>query len=82
MFHYYMPMKTISADTETAIAILEDLPENRRKSVVEKLREIAFAETEDEKWDRLLEEHPEPMLQMAEAALKEHKVGLTKPLEL
>jgi len=75
-------MKTISADTTTAIAILEDLPENRRRSVVNKLREIAFAETEDEKWEKLLTEHPEPMLQMAEEALKERQAGRTKPLEL
>lgn len=74
-------MKTISADTETAIAILEELPENRRKPVVEKLRELAFAEAEDEKWEKLLSEHPEPILQMAQAALKEKKAGLTKPLD-
>ena len=76
-----MLMKTISADTTTAIAILEELSEDRRKSVVEKLRQIAAEEKSDENWERTLSKHPQPMLDMADEALKEHKNGLTKPLD-
>jgi len=36
----------------------------------------------EEKWDRLLESYPEPMLRMAKQAIQQHKTGKSKPMTL
>jgi len=71
----------LSSETKTAIDLIENLPANDRKVIVEKLRDL-IEEYEDEiGWDERFEKHPEPMLKLAEEALKEHAEGRSKPLD-
>ena len=69
-------------ETVTAIEILENLTSSKRKYILEQLRKLISEEEIEEKWDKLLELSPEPMVQMAKKAIQEHKAGKSKPMKL
>jgi len=71
-----------SPETVAAAEMLETLNPHNREIVVDQIRELISEKQSDEKWKTLLNEHPEPMLEMADKALKEHLAGKSKPLTL
>ena len=71
-----------SPETLTAMELLESIPQAKRKYIVEQLRSLVVEEEIEEKWDRLLESYPEPMLRMAKQAIQQHKTGKSKPMTL
>jgi len=73
-----MKLATYSKETTTAIGMLERVSATRRKLLVEKLQELLLEQESENKWEHLLETHPEPMLAMANNALREHKNGKSK----
>ena len=71
-----------SPETITAMELLESISPVKRKYIVEQLRSLVEEEGIEEKWDRLLETSPEPMLRMAKQAIQQHKSGKSKPMSL
>ena len=71
-----------SPEAVTALEMIETIAKEDRKYVLEKLRDIIADVDEEEKWDKLLREHPGPMREMAREALKEHRAGKTSPMEI
>jgi len=74
--------KRVSSETATMLAMLESLPGAKRKYLTEKLRELMNEEISDQKWDTSLDSNSQPMLKMAVQALKEHRQGKSKPMNL
>jgi len=56
----------------------EKMPKKERSRVVKILHEFNAITEEDLIWDKLLKEHPEPMREMADWALKSLKAGKVK----
>ena len=65
----------------TAVTILESIDTSQRTRAVEMLRQYVQDLRNEQKWDALLSEHPQPMLDLAAGALREHEQGKTKELE-
>ena len=76
-----MPAEKDTPEIETATTMLATLPRPEQKIAVEKLREIIHDIEDDRKWESLLEEHPEPLLNMAASAEKEIAAGRFEPLK-
>ncbi|NNM95582.1 MAG: hypothetical protein HKL88_09020 [Bacteroidia bacterium] len=74
--------KNISTETATIVEVLEAMSAARRKYFVERLLEIVNEEIAEQKWDATLNFNPNPMLKIAEQAIKEHRKGKSKPLFL
>jgi len=65
----------LSPESLTAIEILEGLSGVHRDQALELLRNFSHELRSERKWEGLYTEHPEPMIEMAKQALKEHKKG-------
>jgi len=77
-----MKPTTYSNETQTVIGLFERLPATRRKYFLEKILDLMLEQESESKWEDLLENHPEPMIRMANRALHEHKRGRSKPMKL
>jgi hypothetical protein len=75
-------IKSVSSETITMLAMLESLPGAKRKYLTEKLRELINEEISDQKWDTIIDTNSQPMLKMAAQALKEHRQGKSKSMNL
>jgi len=77
-----MKTTTYSKETKTVIELFERLSATRRKLILEKVQELIPEQQSESEWERLLESSSEPMIQMANDALQEHKRGKSKPMKL
>ncbi|MGX9365494.1 hypothetical protein ACTVJH_05565 [Desulfoplanes sp. PS50] len=69
-----------SPEILTAVTILESIDESQRTRAVEMLRQYVQDIRNEQKWDKILREHPQPMLDLAAQALDEHTQGKTKEM--
>lgn len=76
-----MKSTSYSKETKTVIELFEGLSASERKYLLEKIQEVILEKESENKWDNLLELSPEPMKEMANRALREHKKGHSKPLK-
>jgi hypothetical protein len=77
-----MKTTTYSKETKTVIGLFECLSVARRKHLLERVQELILEIESENKWDHLLESSPDPMIHMANRALREHKSGHSKPMKL
>jgi hypothetical protein len=76
-----MKSTSYSKETKTVIELFEGLHASERKHLLEKIQDLILEQESEIKWDNLIESSPEPMSQMANRALREHKSGHSKPLK-
>ena len=79
---YSMKGKILTPEMETVIDMLEPLSRSGQEKVVDILYDVISEVDSEEKWKTLLDEHPEPMKNMAKLALKEHREKKTRPLDV
>ena len=72
----------MSVPIETAVKMLQSLPNQAQERVVEQLRELVAEADAEARWDALLGDHPEPMRAGARPARAAHRRGETVPLDL
>ena len=77
-----MKSTTYSKETKTVIGMFEQLSAVRRKHLLEKIQELILEQESENKWEQLFETSPEPMLKMANNALRDHKNGKSKLMKL
>jgi len=70
----------LSPESLTAIEILEGLSGVHRDLALELLRNFSHELRSEQEWEDLYTKHPEPMIEMAKQALKEHKEGKSTAL--
>ena len=75
-----MKSSEYSKETKTVIELFEGLRAAERKRILEKIQDLILEQESELKWDNMLESSPEPMNQMANRALREHKSGHGKPI--
>jgi hypothetical protein len=75
-----MKSSEYSKETKTVIELFEGLRAAERKRILEKIQDLILEQESELKWDNMLESSPEPMNQMANRALREHKSGHSKPI--
>jgi hypothetical protein len=74
------PFANKSPEILTAVTILESIDESQRTRAVEMLRQYVQDIRNEQKWNKVLKEHPQPMLDLAAQALDEHTQGKTKEM--
>ena len=75
-----MKSSEYSKETKTVIELFEGLRAAERKRILEKIQDLILEQESELKWDNMLESSPEPMNQMANRALREHKSAHSKPI--
>ncbi|MCX6639032.1 MAG: hypothetical protein NTW14_00940 [bacterium] len=71
-----------SAKLNTALKMLESLPDHLQDRVVEHLREYVEDLRDEMKWDRTFKKNSEQLIRAAKKAKKEIEAGESTPLDL
>jgi len=71
----------MSKTTETAIKMLESLPEDARERVVEALRDLVEETRDEARWDELFERKRAGLVAAARKARKEIAAGKAKKMD-
>lgn len=68
--------------TETAIKMLESLPEELQKSILERLRELIEEARDEARWDELFEQKKEGLITTAQKARREIAEGKATEMDI
>jgi hypothetical protein len=71
----------MSQTTETAIKLLERLPEEAQVQVLEALRQLVAEANDDAQWDELFRRSPNPLAAAARNARAEVTAGNATPMD-
>ena len=73
-------IKSLTPESLTAVEILEGIDKVHRDQALAILRNFANELYSEEKWQELLSNSPEPMIDMAKEALHEHINGKSQEM--
>lgn len=72
----------MNKNIETAIKMLESLPEEVQKSILERLREFVEEARDEARWDELFEQRKEGLITAAKNARKEIAEGKATEMDI